>query len=257
MSIKAEDVLAALESRHSGDIFIPECNLGSAMKGCRRIDAWAMRKSWSPLTTVGYEIKVSRSDFLNDEKWRDYIGFCHELWFACPWKLIAPEELPDGIGLLWMNKGGTMVRKRKAVRAVADSQKLMDAMAYILMSRTKVVDRSETETVSIDYWKDWLASKQEHHLIGRKVQQAINKRCADVQEENFDLKYQVKRFDKMRERLLELGLDPDETRPWELGSKINQLRGVIDRSTLSRMQGVSDSLSSMVDELKAISGAGA
>jgi len=31
---------------------------------------------------VGYEIKVSKSDFFNDIKWQEYLPMCNELFFA-------------------------------------------------------------------------------------------------------------------------------------------------------------------------------
>ncbi|WP_208112793.1 MmcB family DNA repair protein [Aureibacillus halotolerans] len=44
-----------------------------------------------------YEIKVSRSDFLRDDKWPAYKNQCHRFFFVCPKDLIKPEELPDEV----------------------------------------------------------------------------------------------------------------------------------------------------------------
>lgn len=46
--MKAEVILRALSSRHSRDVFVPECNTGpSQYVGCPRLDAWVMKKSWT------------------------------------------------------------------------------------------------------------------------------------------------------------------------------------------------------------------
>src|SRR6266511_4356021 len=116
------DIQAALRYRHSKDVLVEECNMGSAHAGCRRLDAWVLLKTWSPWTTIGYEVKVDRGDFLRDRKWVDYLPVCHELYFACPAKQIQPEELPPEVGLLWTTSGQRLVTKRKAHRRQPDTK---------------------------------------------------------------------------------------------------------------------------------------
>lgn len=63
-----------LIARHAGDVFVPECKNGSTWETyysdqrLLKLDGWAMKKSWKNPCMTGYEIKVDRSDFLNDEK---------------------------------------------------------------------------------------------------------------------------------------------------------------------------------------------
>ena len=52
----------------------------------------------------GFEFKVSRSDFLADKKWKKYLKHCNSFSFVCPYGMIKKEELPEGIGLLWIFK---------------------------------------------------------------------------------------------------------------------------------------------------------
>ncbi|MFH1287131.1 MAG: hypothetical protein ABII25_00340 [bacterium] len=54
----------------------------------------------------GFEIKVTRSDFLNDEKWENYSCFCSSLSVVCPWGLIQKEEINKPFGLLWVSRNG-------------------------------------------------------------------------------------------------------------------------------------------------------
>jgi hypothetical protein len=61
--VSANVLLKALAQRHKDDVFVPECKNGPTQTGShRRLDAWVMLKTWSPVTMIGYEIKVSRSD---------------------------------------------------------------------------------------------------------------------------------------------------------------------------------------------------
>jgi len=64
----------------------------------RRIDAFYLRVH--DKTTKGYEIKVSRSDFLGDDKWDNYLKYCNYFYFVAPKGLIGKHELPDGVGLI-------------------------------------------------------------------------------------------------------------------------------------------------------------
>ena len=67
----------------------------------RRLDAAIIdvSKRW----VRGFEIKVSRSDFLKDEKWQEYAEFCSSLSIVCPKGLIEPEEIPKPFGLLYVS----------------------------------------------------------------------------------------------------------------------------------------------------------
>lgn len=52
----------------------------------------------------GYEFKISKADFKQNNKWGQYLSFCHSLTFVCPYKLIDKSELPANIGLLYIVK---------------------------------------------------------------------------------------------------------------------------------------------------------
>ena len=78
-------ILDKLKAKHTDDVFVAECKNGPTHTAShRRLDAWVMKKSWSPITMLGYEIKQSRSDFLQDNKWQAYLPCCHQLYFVCP-----------------------------------------------------------------------------------------------------------------------------------------------------------------------------
>lgn len=58
--------------------------------------------------SVVVEVKVSRSDFLADAKkpHRQDGGLGNWRYFMCPEGLIGADELPEGWGLLWVNRRG-------------------------------------------------------------------------------------------------------------------------------------------------------
>lgn len=137
----ANELTKALADKHADDVFVAECKNGPTWdsQGSLRLDAWVMRKSWSPWSTIGYEIKVSRSDFENDQKWPRYLDVCHEFYFVCPAKLINAVDLPKGVGLIWASSTGRLHAKVKATRRAPDAEKLGQLMSYVLMSRARIV----------------------------------------------------------------------------------------------------------------------
>lgn len=136
--MRAEQILDLLRARHAADTFVAECKTGPG--GVLRLDAWAALRTWSPWTTIGYEIKVNRGDWLRDTKWHEYRDVCHEMWIASSPTAVNPEEVPEGVGLLVASKnGGRLVTKRKALRRDPDPKKIIRLMGYVLMSRANIV----------------------------------------------------------------------------------------------------------------------
>jgi len=51
-----------------------------------------------------FEFKSCRADFTSDKKWQNYLKYCHTFTFVCGREVIKREELPGGIGLLWIHR---------------------------------------------------------------------------------------------------------------------------------------------------------
>jgi hypothetical protein len=98
------EVLDALTRRHS----LPEW---LTYRECWRIDLLAWR-CWGTVhhRRIGYEVKVSRGDFLAEARKPDKqvraLELTHQSFFACPAGLIQREELPEGWGLVWVDERG-------------------------------------------------------------------------------------------------------------------------------------------------------
>ena len=66
---------------------------------------------WGNDDTVNIECKISRSDFKNDKNKKHDHPFGHHKFYACPYDLILPEELPEGFGLIYVNgRGGKLIK---------------------------------------------------------------------------------------------------------------------------------------------------
>jgi hypothetical protein len=60
MDHDATSITKLLAKKHKSDVFVPECNCGSAFAGCRRMDAWVLCTTWSQQRGAGEERSHSR-----------------------------------------------------------------------------------------------------------------------------------------------------------------------------------------------------
>lgn len=206
----SQQLLDALADRHAKDLFVPECKMGESWGGgSRRLDAWAMPRSWSPLTFIGYEIKTSRSDFLQDRKWEVYLPVVHEFYFVVPAKLVDPKELPDNVGLLWSH-GSRLVAKRKAVRAKPDAKALVSLMSYVLMSRCHSITDNMwgvgKPTDKREQWAKWLVEEDGKHWLGSMVSRRLAERVAAAERLASNAEQERRALDTVRAWLDGIGL---------------------------------------------------
>ena len=94
------------------------------LKTGRRVDVFGIGPSGE---LVAVEVKSSRQDYLSDRKWRDYLDYCDQFYFAVP-EDFSLDLLPDDCGLMRVDAyGGAVLRpaplhpmkpaRRKAVMA--------------------------------------------------------------------------------------------------------------------------------------------
>lgn len=93
--LNVKDMLLQITSRLRGEISVMElCPYGESL----RLDALSFNRYDRIIR--GYEIKLTRPDFLQDKKWQRYLPFCNYFSFVAPKNIIGKDELPPGIGLI-------------------------------------------------------------------------------------------------------------------------------------------------------------
>lgn len=137
-AVTAFEIKRALAEKHYKDFFITECKSGptqiAAAGTLKILDGLAIKKSWTAPCFTGYEIKVSRSDFLRDAKFYTYEEICNCLYIVCPKGMIDRTELPESIGLMYYDpeKKTITTRKRAIYRKIEYTPELL---LYIIFSR--------------------------------------------------------------------------------------------------------------------------
>jgi len=120
---EAGRVLRALAARHERPewVFITEAPAYCEEYGIAHVDALAIDCYHSEkYRRVGYEVKVSRGDFLSElkapQKTARSSRGCSEFYFAVPSGLVKAAEVPDPYGLMNVGpRGGTRMAKRSTM----------------------------------------------------------------------------------------------------------------------------------------------
>lgn len=267
VNITSEHIKRLLAVKHAKDVLVTECKNGqswaSGMHQLLKIDAWVLRRSWSPLTTIGYEIKVSRQDFEQDQKWINYTDYCHEFFFVCPAGLIRAIDLPKGIGLIWTTMNGVGLQtKIKADRLKPDLEKLNTLMTYIIMARSVIVSDMYKANEGIKEQKDRIQEKADmvREQEARKelsylVKGHIRSRFEEMRKRCEKAELLSERVDKFVKRLALLGITWDpKVEYWghtnQTENEIELLGKRIDYHTLSQMENIGKRLGDLAAEIK-------
>ena len=159
--VTSTDIKRALAEKHWRDLFLTEVKSGptqlSVPGGLKILDSLAIRKSWTAPCFTGYEVKISRSDFLRDAKFYTYEELCNCLYIVCPKGMIERTELPESVGLMYYDpeKKTITTRKKAIFRKIEYSPELL---LYIIFSRLDS-DRYPFFSTKQEYFKEYLARK--------------------------------------------------------------------------------------------------
>lgn len=148
------EVIDALRRKHAGDewVFLNHVKTATGWQTRRErtMDGWAMNM-WPSrgLKTHGFEVKVSRSDWLAElkdpSKADEGFRFCDFWWLAVgdP-DIVRKGELPAGWGLLAPHRGGMRVRTQAEERP-ADFDRAFFASCLRNLQRATLVENERRE----------------------------------------------------------------------------------------------------------------
>jgi hypothetical protein len=249
----AHTILEALAVRHSKDVFIPECKDGPTHYSSHmRIDAWAMNRSWAHPVATAYEIKVSRADFLKDNKWPGYLPLCNQFYFVTPPDLISLSEVPQEAGWMVAARSRLLTKKKAPHRAIQLPEELY---RYILMCRV-VVSRNEyevqkTKDESEQYWRQFVNKKVELRELGYQVSKAIRQKADALKFENKRLKQRMEEHEDIRGMLQRLNINPDSrVYGFTVEDRLKQQEEIFPREFMYAMRKLKDSLERALKQME-------
>ena len=212
--VTSTDIKIALSKLHSNKstYFFTECKTCSTYfpdpQGLLKFDGLAVTKSYTKPNIIGYEIKVSRNDFKQDNKWHLYLQYCNEFYFVVPAGLVTKDELPDNVGLIYYNADTKALRKvKRAQYRMID--KPVGVYEYIIFSRLEE-DRLPFYNDRKEYCKDYLNDKVNRKYVGDRLG---TKLAMDLQEAH-------KRLDEVEHSESELEL-------WKAVKKVLKDRDIV------------------------------
>jgi hypothetical protein len=248
----AASIHRLLSARHAKDVYVPECKLGNA--GSRVMDAWVLLPTWSPMTAIGYEVKVSRSDWLRDQKFEAYRACCHLMFVVAPKGVVQHQELPGGVGLLepiGQGDGARLVTRVKPTRHQADAEALVKVMAHVLMWRKDRANHADPRARAA-VWREWVDGKREGRTIASQLRGRIQKELREAERRVFEAEGKAKQLQDAADALRELGITPGYDR-WQTKRKIEA--ALADGQTVAAIIKAIDSLQAVLDATKTESAA--
>jgi len=235
-------IVKLLKQKHILDLCFPECKVGPTY-GVNthpiRLDFVAIKKSWTQSYIYGYEIKTHRQDFVNDNKWPEYLKYCTSFYFVCPPGVINKTELPDSAGLYNTSKNGTRLFciKKAPIRDITIPESFF---WYLLINRVIASENTwKQQETNYEYWKRWLSEKDEKKNLGsfvsKKLRKLVDDKISCVEKENRHFKDMIQGFDTLKQFLLSIGVsqyDIDNGSSWTLRRRVNDIRQLISPDLL-------------------------
>lgn len=96
-------------------------------------DVITIKPSYRRFNLDIFEVKVQRSDFLQDvksKKYEKYLPHCNRLYFAVLSGVAKVEEIPEDVGLMIRSEKGWYVAKAAKKREVEHTKEMLMALAF-------------------------------------------------------------------------------------------------------------------------------
>lgn len=176
--------------------------------GNGRIDFGAIKPSWSHPDVHAMEVKVSRRDFVQDDKWPPYLDACQMFWFVTAAGIVEKSEIPEQAGWMEASKNGLklFIRKKAPRRkmSVEHQAKLFRQLLHARHYRTRGThDPKQAQQQAI---QRFLEASDEKAQIGRAVNEKIHRVVQATRSENERLTELMLGYDKMAAAMEKLGI---------------------------------------------------
>lgn len=248
--VTSTDIKRALADKHWKDFFLTEVKSGSSWftsRGDMKIlDALAIRKSWTSPCFTGYEVKVSRGDFLRDAKFYTYEELCNCLYIVCPKGMIERTELPESVGLMYYDpEKKTITTKKKAIyRKIEYSP---DLLLYIIYSRLDS-DRYPFFSDKREYCETYLAGKADNRELAHAIKTKLVEDNVRLEKEIEELSGFKRQYAAYQE--ITRVLQKHQIYGWRSGDIAAELDKALERKCPEDVSDIRQALERLVERMK-------
>lgn len=229
------EILRRLRARHSEDISDAEVYVPSgrgAGAGSQRMDFYSIACSWANPNITAYEVKVSRQDFVRDNKWPAYLPCCHHFVFVTAPGVCKLDEIPAEAGWHELSANGKVLLTRKKA-----PRRSIEANTEALIYKHLLMRHAKRGVPTRDQWLAWMEQKRADRelgkAVGKEIRHTIRERIESVDSENKRLQSWCEGMEEMATVLKALGVDPDEVRKGDSWRIQQKLRRVAQASKVS------------------------
>ena len=187
-SYTSNEIKAFLLKRYGppAHAFFTEVADSTGMYGSRYADALSM-SLWPShgFTLQGFEIKVSRSDFLKElkqpEKANAIMQYCDHWWIVCPKGIALADEIPQPWGLMEIVGGRFFVKKKAPQLAPVEWTKGFIA-AMLRRATENTVPRSTLTTLRLEMREEVEKSVQGKVEYEKGCSEGLRQKIKDFEE---------------------------------------------------------------------------
>lgn len=144
-------------------------------EGPGQADVLTIKPSYNRFNLDIYEVKVSRSDLLQDiksGKYKKYLPHCNRLYFAVKKGICKKEDIPEGVGLIVRGEKGwtTVVGAEK--REIEPSTQMLQALVFF---NGRVFNTRRQNAAKKSHYINYTYYSKELKFLGKKVCEKITK----------------------------------------------------------------------------------
>ena len=200
----SHEILRLLRTKHKDDVWSEELPIAPGNR--LRLDGWAMAVSHSKPCVTGYEIKVTRQDFLGDRKMHLYLPACNQAYLVTPKDLVSPEELPEGFGLMYVTAQGKALR---TLRKAPYRQEGLDLEAVYKQALFRLSHPEKSKEDRVEEYRRYIRELEDRKNVGRTLSRMIRRDRDLIMRDVRDTEKRLERIRVYEEALGELGINLD------------------------------------------------
>jgi hypothetical protein len=143
--------------------------------GVSQADVITVKPSYNRFNLDIYEVKVTRSDFLQEIKKKKYeasLPHCNRFYFATLSGVAKAEEIPDGLGLIVRGENGWSTVKAAKKREVQFDQQMMLSLLFF---NGRVYNRRRDDLGRQAYRLKNTVYKDDLKGLGKRIREALTK----------------------------------------------------------------------------------